>query len=136
MGYYITQKQSNFKIVAANIPFAHKALTEFSKSVRNWSWANMNDIRESQNLTDAMSASRWDIYTDKETGDIYDIDFVGQKAGDESEPLRAIAKYVEKGSYIQFEGEDGEMWRHYFDGEVCKTIYPEISWPDMAEDSE
>jgi len=134
MGYYITQKQSRFKIEAANIPFAHKALVERSKSAGTWSWANMSEIRESENLTDAMSAARWDISTHPDSGNIYDISFIGEKSGDESEPLKAIAKYVVKGSFIQFEGEDGEIWRHYFDGEVCKTIYPEISWPDMAEE--
>ena len=42
--------------------------------------------------------------------------------------LSVIAPFVEKDSYLEFCGEDGDVWRLVFDGIKVKEIRPKISW--------
>jgi hypothetical protein len=60
--------------------------------------------------------------------DIIGIDFTGECAGAEKELFNAIAPYVEKDSWIEMSGEEGEVWRYVFDGEKCFEKSPKIEW--------
>ena len=44
----------------------------------------------------------------------FSFDFYGEKLGDDEIFLSALAPYVEDGSYLEFEGEDGYSWRWSF----------------------
>lgn len=52
------------------------------------------------------------------------------KAGAEDLFLMAAAPFVTAGSYLEWEGEDGERWRQDFDGETMKTRMGTITWID------
>jgi hypothetical protein len=65
-------------------------------------------------------------------GDIIGLEFDGEKIGDEETLFEAIAPAVEKGSYIQASGDDGEIWRWVFDGETCTAVSP--TWPPLPGD--
>lgn len=43
------------------------------------------------------------------------------KSIEEEETLIALAPFVPAGSYVNWEGEDGEHWQDYFDGEGGHT---------------
>lgn len=49
----------------------------------------------------------------------FGINFEREKIGDEQILFNAIAPFVEPGSYIEMVGEDGTIWRWYFDGKEC-----------------
>ena len=64
-------------------------------------------------------------------GNVCSINQTKEKWYDDTFFFDVFAKYVEKGSYIEMSGEDGEMWRMFFDGENCVEIEPKIEWPEM-----
>ncbi len=54
------------------------------------------------------------------SGNIVNLEFNGEKAGDDLVLFNAIVRWVKPGSYIQMWGEDGERWTWCFDGKECK----------------
>ena len=95
-------------------------------SGRHFSWVNHN-FYESNDLEEIMADWRWEVFFNG-NGDINEIEFVGQKIGDDEILFKAIAPFVEDGSYIEMCGEDGLMWRWEFkDGRLIeKTAH--ITW--------
>jgi hypothetical protein len=132
MGYYMTQTDTDFFIPASNFDAAlaaikgvmsnqsdmHGGSYAFGEQVERWySWVNSLAVLESETLADALSAWRWEPYTDEEG--VYQISFSGEKSGQDDVLFRAIAPYVKAGSYVAMRGEDGALWRWYFDGATC-----------------
>lgn len=62
------------------------------------------------------------------TGDLTDIHFIGEKLGDEKILFQALAPFVDKGSFIEMEGEDGDLWRWTFDGQQMIEQVARITW--------
>jgi len=87
---------------------------------RHYAWVRAGFSKEHYTLTGLMDEWRWNIDVDEETGDVTDISFDGEKAGDDSILFNAIAPFVEPGSFIEMVGEDGALWRWYFDGKTCE----------------
>lgn len=141
MGYYINQVGSNFTIKKENIQKAWDSLIELfkieEKSIHDssgwhYSWINTSDVLNATTFKEAMSEARWDVEINPLDGDIIDIYFNGEKLGDEEIILGSIAPYVENGSYIVIQGEDGERWKWKFvDGEM-----EEISGRFVFDDEE
>ncbi|ALY10853.1 hypothetical protein WILDE_70 [Arthrobacter phage Wilde] len=49
----------------------------------------------------------------------FELGWYDNKTGAEEHFLRALAPFVDEGSYVAFEGEDGTHWRYFFeDGEM------------------
>lgn len=134
MGYHMWQDDCNFVIKAANFPAALQAIKDLMlnkedmdggswsgevHTERWYSFVHTDAVMESETLIDALSAWRWDAET-REGGDIYFISFTGEKSGQEKLLFRAIAPYVKNGSYICMRGEDGALWRWYFEDGTCK----------------
>ena len=70
-------------------------------------------------LEDALFAWRWSPEWDDPDSpepDIVSLGFEGESAGDDDLLFRALAPYVEAGSWIAMAGEDGALWRWFFDG--------------------
>ena len=80
-------------------------------------------------LVGAMAEWRYDITTDIATGDIFGIEFRGEKSGDEEYLFGAIAPFVVPDSYIQFRGEDGAIWRWIFDGQNAHEVNAVVTFP-------
>ena len=104
MGYYMSLQCSHFSIKEENKAAALKAVKD-----------------------EAMSCLRWPIVEDDD-GNVIDINFDGEKFGDDELLFKALGPYVEAGCYIQMSGEDNSMWRWAFDGNKCTEIYPTITW--------
>lgn len=51
---------------------------------------------------------------------------------DDTDFFNVFAKYVQKGSFIEYRSEDGTYWRVCFDGERCFEVNPVILWPNYA----
>lgn len=142
MGYYMEQVGSNFTIKKENIQKAWDSLVELfkieKKSIHDsggyhYSWIDTESVLNARTFEEAMSESRWDVEINPLDGDIIGIYFNGEKyGGDETIILGSIAQYVENGSYIIMQGEEGERWKWKFvNGEV-----EEISGRFVFDDEE
>jgi len=128
MGYVMEQLGDEFKIKKENFEGALAAIKGLSgketihdASGPHFSWVDTKEYQEAKTLPDALKAWRWEarlgIY-----GDVIGVDFAGEKAGDDDILFNAIAPFVERGSYIEMEGEDRMVWKWKFDGRRCKEI--------------
>ena len=119
MGFVIWQRESSFCIRKEYFAGLVKAA-----------------IRRFPDLFDEMSSVReifkgFDFEVDKdEEGNLSDIVFTGEKAGNEDELFETIAPFVEAGSSIPFYGEDNSIWRYCFDGKQCRYETPLLIFPE------
>jgi len=111
---------------------ALKALKIFGneciKNNKDLRWVNIKyDILEPETLEEALENLRYECEND-EFGNIIDLDFCGEKLGDDLEIFNSIAKFFNEGSYIEMYGEDGCSWRWIFKDGQCNEVYPKINW--------
>jgi hypothetical protein len=138
MGYCITLMDSNFRLKASKKKEALAALKKMDPSVngrgfwdgtKQWSWVDQKHINQAKSLEEALSIWRYCPEVDQEDN-IISVDFDGEKIGQEDEMFKVIAPFVEDGSYIEMQGEDGAMWRWVFKNGEMRTIEPRIEWGD------
>ena len=119
MGYDIWQRDSSFCIHKENFPGLVKAA-----------------IQRFPDLFDEMSSVReifkeFDFEVDKDAeGNLSDIVFTGEKAGNEDDLFETIAPFVEQGSSVSFYEEDNSIWQYCFDGKQCWDESPLLIWPE------
>ena len=128
MGYLIEMTDNKFYIKKENFEKALESLKSifipenmtcydyiYGKAYPHFSWVDTKIVLESETLRDALEEIR---YTPKynNDGDICSVKFTGEKYGDEKIFFNALAPYVEDGSYIAFQGEDGFEWEWFFNG--------------------
>jgi len=146
MGYCMEQIDSDFMIKAENVKAALQAIKKLAGketikdgSGGHFSWVETSDFVKAKTLDKAMDAWRWEITgpepedPENDPAEFDAITFNGEKLGDDAILFNAIAPYVEKGSYIEMQGEDGSRWRWVFDGKKCKEVTAKISF-DEDED--
>lgn len=131
MGYIIKMIESDFVVRKDNFERALESLKsvfipenmtckDYINGVEypHFSWVNTKTVLESKTLEDAMMEIRY-IPLYNADGDIYKLEFTGEKYGDEEVFFNALAPYVESDSYLSFVGEDGAIWKWIFnDGKV------------------
>jgi hypothetical protein len=127
MGYCIELTDNNFKIKKENLDDAFKALKEFMKTKKKVMWVEPSIIIKTKDVFEAFEEIGYPLATDKNGDYILDY-FCGEKLGDDLEILKSIAPYVEKDTYIEFVGEDGDKFRFVFDGNKCEDKYPTVKW--------
>lgn len=81
-----------------------------------------------KNATEIFSALGFNVA--KSTKGLNLIGYNGE-SGQEDVFLEAVAPYVKDGSYINWIGEDGELYRHEFDGEKMEFKKGTVTW-DIA----
>lgn len=134
MGYCIEMTDSKFGIKKENFEKALKNLKDVfvpenmtcydyinGKKYPHFSWVNTEIVLESTTLGEALEKIRY-TPTYNENGDICNVEFTGEKYGDEEIFFNALAPYIEAGSYLCFEGEDGDTWRWDFNNGKVKYI--------------
>ena len=140
MGYYMNQVGSHCTIKKENIQKAWDSLVELFKiekksihdsSGYHYSWIDTKSVLNARTFEEAMSEARWDVEINPLDGDIIDIYFNGEKyGGDETIILGSIAPYVENGSYIIMQGEEGERWKWKFVNGEIEEIYGHFVFDD------
>jgi hypothetical protein len=135
MGYNIVQHDSSFFIFKENVDATIKAIKDLAGKETipattdypaHYSFVHPH-FSTSNNFETLMRHWHFDLEQDDD-GNYNQISFFGEKSGDEFILLKAIAPYVEGGSYIEFHGEDGSMWRFIFDRVSCRQQYAKIVW--------
>lgn len=117
MSYSIELIAREFFIPARAIPEAWEALRnldpkDFGKDA--FEWVEERVYRNiDASFVIAINEWRYEVYHNH-FGDIVDIEFLGENIGHCHFMFQAIAPFVEEGSYLQFEGEDGERWGYHF----------------------
>jgi hypothetical protein len=76
---------------------------------------------------EAAAAWRWYLEEDSK-GNVVGIQFNGEKLGDDNILFEALGPFVQKGSFIQMQGEDGTMWRWTFNGTDMREVTATVSW--------
>ncbi len=131
MGYYIKMTDNNFVIKKENFNVALEDLKKIfipenmtcydyinGEKYPHFSWVTTDIVLNSKTLGEALSEIRYKPSYD-ENGNIINVEFTGEKYGDEDIFFSSIAKYVEPKSYIKFVGEDNNKWTWLFnDGKV------------------
>ena len=134
MGYCMEMTDSKFEIKKENFKKALESLKSVfipenmtcydyicGKPYPHFSWVDTQIVLESETFEDALKEIRY-IPKYNNDGDICSVEFTGEKYGDEKIFFKALAPYVESGSYIAFEGENGFEWEWFFnDGKVEKN---------------
>lgn len=131
--------EAKFRILEKNQSKALKAIKALAgketikdSSGKHYSWVETKNFVEARYIEEAMTAWRWCVTYDDSiepnANDITDINFEGEKLGDDIILFEAIAPYVEAGSYIQMQGEDGLIWRWVFNGKTVKEVNAKLSF--------
>lgn len=133
MGYYMNQRECDFRIRPENKAAALAALHAMTEAdtgggVRRWSWVDGDEVRRATTLEDALQAWRWNTDQVEEDGTISNIFFEGEKYGDDDQLFAALGPYVDRGSYIEMQGECGAIWRWTFDGTSMEAKDAKICW--------
>lgn len=137
MGYYMSQVDQDFKILAENKQAAFELLKQWEqKEIARHPELDTDYNRPLRNaaiLEDALSELYWSTHCD-EKGNITGLYFTGEKLLDEAKWMDAMAPAVKEGSKLMMCGEEGSHWCWYFDGENCIDYPGEVIYPDMPED--
>ena len=125
MGYCVEMTKCKFFIRKENEYNVFNALKELLNNedlrwVDKYSALNTNDLGEL--LYELGYSSELDQYEN-----IINLNFCGEKLGDDYKIFKVIAPFVKRGSYIEMLGEDEDMWRWSFDGKTCIEIFPNKS---------
>ena len=127
MGYCMEQTDSNFIIKKENFRDALNNLKavftpDRMTCIDHFSWVRTDIVLNAETLEEALKEIRYDpIFNDN--GDIIDVEFLGEKYGDEEIFFTSLAPFVEKDSYISFEGEDGCEWTWSFNGKEVRKNF-------------
>jgi hypothetical protein len=132
MSYNMQFLDSVIFISAQDIDSVHKALIDLAKknSERIPPYVDTEVLSRSKTLEDAFEEWSWkaEFYDDGELVNLYFVD--PQKVGAEDTLFQTIAPWVKDGSYILVRGEEGEVWRWFFNEGVCKVQQGRIVFED------
>jgi hypothetical protein len=130
MGYHMTQKDTHFHISVSNKVNALIAIQDiyYKDPNRKYSWIQKN-YQLKNTLKEIMNDWRWNICQDLREN-VNDIEFEGEKFGDDDVLFRAIGPFVQAGSWIEMLGEDGAYWRWVFDGKRVHEFNASNKWND------
>lgn len=142
MGYYISQIGSNFKIRVENFEKVIKALESF-ESVRIQGSCGASESKSNglhDRLHMALSNQGFEVEfsvhvngEEVEQMDVCDITYIFEKSRDEDKVLAAIAPYVEKGSYIDFQGTPDDIYRYAFNNGKMKRLEGRVTFAPEVE---
>lgn len=127
MGYHVEQMDSQFFVAAEAIPSLIESVHKLAESGQYY-WVR-DSYKDSNDVKNIFYCWRWHVGLD-DKGNISHIHFEGEKLGDDEVLFKAIAPFVQDGSFIEMRGEDNAMWRWKFSNGKLKEIYPEVIWGD------
>ena len=137
MGYDVKQRDTKFFLPADKKVEALAAIKALHEGTRHkgwyaFAWVDTRVVMKATSLEDALREWGYDS-TVRVGGDITDLQFARQSAGDEECLFGALAPFVQAGSYMIFTGADGETWRWWFDGRTRRRQEGTVVFPDPTE---
>lgn len=138
MSTQMRQLDTKFVIRHTHFHKAHEAVLAVARKLpREIRYVTTSRLLRATTLPEALHVFRWNVKTDGDidlvnalkhdldhnpawnTRDVLGVVFAGENLGDEHELFNALAPFVEAGSFIEVEGDEGARWRWYFDGVRC-----------------
>ena len=92
-----------------------------------FSWMDANYPEKCKNMEDILHELGFEDIKYNDNGDLVGLGY-SSKIGSEEHFFRVIAPFVKSESYINWCGEDHDIWQWYFDGENLKTKTASINW--------
>lgn len=154
MGYFVETIAANFIIKKENLEDAYKALCQLNakddlKGGGIWGSNLPVFIKPQSSVSVSTNPDRWffrldwnydetcksvkeileslDFYTSiTREGDL-SIDAFYNDRGDEKHFLKAVAPFVEDGSFIEWMDEDGNIWKNVFNNGKMENKYANVS---------
>lgn len=122
MGYYIKTIRSSFYIHdEAGALAALRSLGNGKGHPRalgsSFMWMRNEDPSKATSVREALRMWMYDYDAQRR-----ELRFMAEKIGDEDIMLRAIAPFVEAGSWVDMAGEDAYRWRWSFDGHRLSDV--------------
>ena len=143
MGYYVNTVDHNILLRKQDMDKAYKAMCDLNqrddlKSGGTWggdgvsakdprpegldyhpakwfSWMDANYPEKCKNMEDILHELGFENIRYDENGKLIDLSY-NSKIGDEELFFESMARFIYPGSYINWRGEDNEIWQWYFDG--------------------
>lgn len=123
MSYSMQVTKSEFFIEAPNLELARKSLVE---AMSDFIWVKK---RNALTLEAAVGQLHWALEFDG-VDNVAGIEKLQNYECEDKQLFDAIAPYVWPGSFILMSGEDGQIWRWFFDGQHCIEQTPIITWTE------
>lgn len=133
MGYDCSCTGSSFDMKAENIGEALKALAKtdyVSQPEEILAICEKGSFEEKKDMFQAVFQDNGYFAGFDEQGNVCEICHETYKWRKDNDFFDVFARFVERGSYIEMAGEDGQLWRMVFDGEHCREVYPTLLWPE------
>lgn len=126
MGYCVDFRKSTMKIKKDKMKEALKLLVGKRFCRCDMIVDYEIDYDSFDELNDVLYSIRYEVI---EEGDYYLInEFYGEKLGDDRKIFDIIAKYCKEGGYVEFLGEDGDLFRFVIRNGECVEEHPNVSW--------
>lgn len=133
MGYYFQITDQSFYIEPKYMGPAHQALLQFAVEREARSVYPRTGIAETRGKSFDALISDFGYSVDTLANGGVSCIFLehDEFCYDDEALFEVIAPFVKEGSYIQFAGEDGSIWRYSFKNGKYVEQYPNISWEDQ-----
>jgi hypothetical protein len=123
MGYKIEITTSECVIPQENLQEAYRILKERYPEI----WLEEADANDFDRLDDALLYLGFDASEPTSSGGLMVTGYEG-KSHTEQQDFEAIAHLIRKGSYVDWRGEDGYLYRWFFTGEKLIEQTATITW--------
>lgn len=118
MGYWVYLEEAQVAIPRERKASAFAALKRLTGQ---FTWVDNKQYVEAETFEEALQALRWRPVQDRE-GNVFTLEFNGQKLGDDYAVFEALAPFVQAGSTVSIRGEDDQRWTWGFDGRHVRLI--------------
>ena len=143
MGYYVTVTDSKFKLLPGKDLEAYEILCELNSHdelksggsfggsrppVKWFSWMPEDYPSECPTWQSILKRLGFEFDEDAVDDEGFTMMFYDNKCGDEEHFFKALAPCIADGSYINWRGEDGDLWRWEFEGGTMRTRRGGVVW--------
>lgn len=136
MGYYVDLVDADFTIPEREdvlealraMPTKYASLMRGGSSTEKWfSWMSTEEIESAVSVQSVFESLGFECFD--YGNNTFSLSSYNNKTGQEDLFLAVVAPFVEDGSFTQWRGEDGELWRYTVSGGKLTVQTPlDIQW--------